>query len=314
VADGLDEVEPEPSAVTIGNFDGVHRGHQLLLHRTVEAATARDVRSVAVTFEPHPAAVLRPGSEPPTLGSLEERVELLLESGVDQVVILPFTRELSELTPQAFAETVLSERLRVTRVVVGTNFRFGKGAEGDVVSLVELGEVYGFDVEAVLVRELDGEPISSTAIRRALADGDVRSAARALGRPYGVRGEVVRGDGRGRTIGIPTANVGLPPERAIPAHGVYAGHARAGEVSWPCVTNVGVRPTFDAGDVPTVEAHLIDVADDLDLYGRPLAVTFEHRLRGEQRFDSVDELVARIQADVAEARIWLSGGPETGSP
>jgi len=304
----LDEVEPEPSVVTIGNFDGVHRGHQLLLGRTVNAALDRGVRSVAVTFDPHPAAVLRPGSEPPSLGSIEERTEQLLDVGVDLVVLLPFTRELSELEPQEFITHVLAERLRAVRVVVGSNFRFGRGATGDVVSLVELGEAHGFDVEAVAVRHLDGDPISSTGIREALARGDVEGAAAALGRPHQIRGEVVHGQGRGRTIGVPTANVMVAHGRQVPAHGVYAGHAVAGDQRWPCVTNVGVRPTFDAAGPVTVEAHLIGV-DDVSLYGQPLTVTFEHRLRGEQRFDSVDDLVARIHADIDQARQLLGAAP-----
>ena len=309
----LDDVEPEPSVVTIGNFDGVHRGHQLLLGRTVNAALDRGVRSVAVTFDPHPAAVLRPGSEPPSLGSIEERTEQLLDVGVDLVVLLPFTRELSELQPQEFITHVLAGRLRAVRVVVGSNFRFGRGATGDVVSLVELGETHGFDVEAVAVRDLDGEPISSTGIRDALARGDVEGAAAALGRPHQVRGEVVRGEGRGRTIGIPTANVAVPQGRQVPAHGVYAGHAIAGEQRWPCVTNVGVRPTFDAGSVPTVETHLIDTPE-VDLYGETLTVTFERRLRGEHRFDGVDQLVSQIRRDIDDARAWLDPSePDTGA-
>jgi riboflavin kinase / FMN adenylyltransferase len=305
VADGLDEVEPMPSVVTIGNFDGVHRGHQVLLHRVVDAALARRVRSVAVTFEPHPAAVLRPGSEPPTLGSVEERAQLLLDTGMDLVVVLPFTHELSELSPEGFVAHVLAERLTAVRVVVGTNFRFGHRAQGDVIVLTDLGSAYGFDVEAVAVRDLDGEPISSTMIRQALGVGEVAWAARALGRTYTLRGEVIRGDGRGRGIGVPTANLAVPEDRVVPAHGVYAGHAQVGDTLWPCVTNVGVRPTFGTENTPSVEAHLIDVEDDLDLYGRTMTIGFEHRLRGEQRFDSVDALVTRIRADIQEARTWL---------
>ncbi len=300
----LDEVTPAPSVVTIGNFDGVHRGHRTLLHRTVEAGLAREVRTVAVTFEPHPAAVLRPGSEPPRLTSPEERAELLLDAGIDLVVLLPFTRELAALEPAAFVRRVLADRLQATRVVVGTNFRFGRGASGDVTVLVEQGEHHGFDVEAVAVRDLDDAPISSTSIRDALGRGDVAWATSALGRPYQVRGEVVRGDGRGRSIGIPTANVAVTADRLVPPHGVYAGHASAGGERWRCVTNVGVRPTFDAGDVPTVEAHLLD-ADGVDLYGQPLSVTFEHHLRGERRFAGPDELVAQIHLDIEEARALL---------
>jgi riboflavin kinase / FMN adenylyltransferase len=310
----LDDVEPEPSVVTIGNFDGVHRGHRTLLHRTVDAALARGVRSIAVTFEPHPAAVLRPGSEPARLTSQEERAELLRDAGIDLVVLLPFTRELAALEPEAFIASVLAERLQATRVVVGTNFRFGRGAAGDVAVLVEEGDRHGFDVEAVAVRNLDEVAISSTSIRDALHRGDLAWASEALGRPYQLRGEVVRGDGRGRAIGIPTANLDVPAGRLVPPHGVYAGHASAGGTWWRCVTNVGVRPTFDVGDTPTVETHLID-AGDVDLYGQMLTVTFEHHLRGEQRFEGVEALIAQIRRDVDEARAWLDAHdarPEAG--
>ncbi len=310
VVRSLDDVEPDPSVVTIGNFDGVHRGHRTLLHRTVDAALDRGVRSVAITFDPHPAAVLRPGSEPPGLCSLDQRIERLIEAGVDLVVVLPFTQELSQLTPEHFVERVLVERLRASRVVVGTNFRFGHKAKGDVVALLTTGEYHGFDVEAVALRDLDGEPLSSSAIRSALYDGEVRWVTGALGRPYSLAGEVVAGDGRGQTIGIPTANIEVSPGRAVPGNGVYAGHATVGDRRWRCVTNIGVRPTFGADDTPTVEAHLLDVEGPLDLYGTVLDVTFEHRLRGEQRFNGVDELVAQIRADVDAARLQLVASDE----
>jgi riboflavin kinase/FMN adenylyltransferase len=301
----LEEVDPTPSVVTIGNFDGVHRGHRSLLHRTVDAALDRDVRAVVITFDPHPAAVLRPGSEPPTLCTLDQRIERLLDAGMDLVVVLPFTRELSELSPEAFVERVLVDRLQASRVVVGTNFRFGHQARGDVVSLLTAGEKHGFDVEAVALRDVDGEPLSSSAVRAALHDGEVRWVTGALGRPYSLGGEVVAGDGRGRTIGIPTANVDVAEGRVVPANGVYAGHATLGEQRWRCVTNIGIRPTFGIGDLPAVEVHLIDVEEPLDLYGEHLEVTFEHRLRSEQRFAGVDELVTQIRADIDAARLQL---------
>lgn len=305
VVRSLDQVDPGPSAVTIGNFDGVHRGHTGLVRRTVEIAAERGVRAVAITFDPHPTAVLRPGSEPPSLCSLEQRITRLLAAGLDLVVVLSFTRKLSELSPETFVERVLVDRLEATGVVVGTNFRFGHRAAGDVAALVTAGEAHGFDVEAVALRDLDGAPLSSTAIRAALYDGEIRWVAAALGRPYSLDGEVVAGDGRGRTIGVPTANVAVDPHRVIPANGVYAGHATHGQRRWRCVTNIGVRPTFDLGDAPTVETHLIDVEEPLDLYGEVLEVTFEHRLRAEQRFASVDDLVAQIRLDVESARLQL---------
>ena len=298
----VDDVEPGPSVVTIGSFDGVHRGHQTLVRRAVGAASERGVRSVAVTFEPHPSAVVRPGSEPPYLQTLEDRITSLYVAGIDRVLVLDFTPALAGLEPHEFLERVLVGRLAPLKVVVGTNFRFGHKAAGDVVVLAEGGEQHGYEVEAVTLLELDGEPISSSAIRDRLADGDVAWPARALGRPYEVVGEVVAGEGRGRTIGVPTANVAPVDGLLVPANGVYAGHARLGERSWPCVTNVGTRPTFDGRDV-TVEAHLLDVEEEL--YGQRLAVSFEHRLRGEQKFDGPDELVAQIRRDLDEARALL---------
>jgi riboflavin kinase / FMN adenylyltransferase len=298
----IDDIAPGPSVVTIGAFDGVHRGHQTLVRRAVDAARDRGVRSVAMTFDPHPAAVVRPGSEPPFLQTLEDRVTHLHAGGVDEVVVLEFTRELASLPPSDFLEELLVGRLAPVKVVVGTNFRFGHRAAGDVVALAEGGERHGYEVEAVTLLELDGEPISSSSIRERLAVGDVDWTARALGRPHEVVGEVVPGDGRGRTIGVPTANVAVPSGLLVPANGVYAGRARAGERSWACVTNVGTRPTFDGAGV-TVESHLLDVEEDL--YGRRLGVSFEHRLRGEQKFDGPEALVAQIHHDLDEARALL---------
>jgi riboflavin kinase / FMN adenylyltransferase len=298
----VDDVEPGPSVVTIGSFDGVHRGHQTLVRRAVDAASERGVRSVAVTFEPHPSAVVRPGSEPPYLQTLEDRITSLYVAGIDRVLVLDFTPALAALEPHEFLDRVLVGRLAPLKVVVGTNFRFGHKAAGDVVVLAEGGEQHGYEVEAVTLLELDGEPISSSSIRDRLADGDVAWPTRALGRPYEVVGEVVAGEGRGRTIGVPTANVAPVGGLLVPANGVYAGYARLGERSWPCVTNVGTRPTFDGRDV-TVESHLLDAEEEL--YGERLAVSFEHRLRGEQKFDGPDELVAQIRRDLDEARALL---------
>lgn len=304
VAHGLDEVAPEPSVVTIGNFDGVHRGHRVLLRRAVGTAAEREVRSVVVTFEPHPAAVLRPGTEPLRLQSLDERIETLAATGVDLVLVLPFTPELAASTPEAFIDRVLAGSLRAVRVVVGTNFRFGHRAAGDVVTLVEQGERAGFEVEAVTLLELGDQPLSSSVVRQHVADGDVVWAREAIGRPFSVRGTVVPGDGRGRTIGVPTANLDVPADRLVPGNGVYAGHARWDDRVVPAVTNIGVRPTFD-GTTRTVEVHLLDA--DEDLYGRVLTFDVEHRIRGEQRFEGPDQLVARIRQDIEDARSLLAG-------
>ncbi len=309
---GLDDIEPGASVVTVGNFDGVHLGHQLLLGRTVKAAVDRGVRSVAVTFDPHPTAVVRPGDQPLQLTTLDERIMRMSALGVDLVVVLPFTVEFSRLTPREFVEQVFVERLRAQRIVVGTNFRFGHRAAGDMVMLVEIGDELGFDVEAVALKRASGRQdaarygaeMSSSAIRAALAQGDVAFASHALGRDFSVRGRVVHGDGRGRTIGVPTANVAVASDVVLPADGVYAGIARWGDHRAPCVTNVGVRPTVTDTHERTVEAHLIDV--DVALYDTLIDVSFAHHLRPEQRFDGLDQLVAQIRADVSEARAWLS--------
>ncbi|MEX0706137.1 MAG: bifunctional riboflavin kinase/FAD synthetase [Nitriliruptoraceae bacterium] len=301
----LDEVEPAPSVVTIGNFDGVHRGHRLLLSRTVDGALDRGVRSVAVTFDPHPASIVRPDAVPLALCSLDERCRLLIDAGVDLVVIVAFTDALSRLTPAEFVEAVLVDRLRAGRVIIGSNFRFGHRAAGDVVTLVELGELHGFDVEAVAVRHDDDQPISSSAIRDALLGGDVSRAATALGRLPRLIGEVVAGDGRGRTIGVPTANVAISDGLVVPARGVYVALAHVDDVAVPAVVNVGVRPTVTDGVEQTVEVHVID--RDVDLYGQQLTVDLVDRIRGEQRFDSVDDLVAAIRADIDVARERLAG-------
>jgi len=303
IARGLDEVEVAPSVVTVGNFDGVHRGHRTLLRRATHAAADAGVRAVAVTFDPHPAAVLNPGNEPPRLQSLEDRIEALAATAVDVVLVIGFDRALADLSPAAFIERVLVERLQAVRVVVGANFRFGHRAAGDVVTLVEEGEHHGFATEAVTLIEHQGTTISSTSIRAAIVAGDLAWVTVALGRPYTLTGEVVRGDGRGRTIGVPTANLAVPPGLAIPADGVYAGRVELEGRLVEAVTNIGVRPTFGGGR-RSVECHLLDGSPDL--YGRALRVSFEHRLRGEQSFASPEALVTQIRADLAAARAWLA--------
>jgi len=319
------------SVVTIGNFDGVHRGHLALVDRTVALAAARGLPAVALTFDPHPAAVLRPDAVPEALQSVPERVAVLRAHGVDDVIVVPFDAALAARTAEEFVRGLLVDRLGAVVVVVGENFRFGAGATGDVRLLAALGEQHGFRVEAVTLVDVDGGPVSSSALRALLADGDVAAVARGLGRSFVLTGEVVRGEGRGRTIGVPTANVAVAPGRALPADGVYAcwawpgGAAPAGPRGdvvdvpgrVPAVVNVGWRPTFD-GTTRTVEAHLLLEGDPdgpdgpgrteaagPDLYGRPLTLAFMDRIRGEERFDGPEALVARIRQDVAAARALL---------
>ena len=292
------------SVVTIGNFDGVHRGHRTLIARTTAEATQRGARAVALTFDPHPAAVLRPDAVPAALQSLEERTALLRESGCDEVVVVPFDAAFAAQGPEEFIDRLLVDRLAAELVVVGTNFRFGRAAAGDVALLIALGEQRGFGVEAVGLVDLGDGPVSSSALRSQLAAGDVEVVARGLGRPFSLTGEVVHGEGRGRTIGIPTANVAVAEGRALPGDGVYACWAGSeGGGRTPAVVNVGWRPTF-AGTSRSVEAHLL-VDDGPDLYGQRLTLEFVARVRGEQRFEGSEALVARIHEDIRMARELL---------
>jgi riboflavin kinase/FMN adenylyltransferase len=305
--DGLAAVPAElgPTVVTVGMFDGVHRGHRVLLDRVAAEAAARGLPAGAVTFDRHPLEVLRPGSQPPLLTTLDRKVALLGEAGMDFVLVLAFTQELSMVTAEAFATGVLLDGLHARAVVVGENFRFGHKAAGDAALLAALGRPLGVEVVAVALRADGGEPLSSTRIRAELARGDVGAAARLLGRPYAVDGVVVEGDGRGgRLLGVPTANLAVAPGIAVPANGIYAGHLteETEGVRRPAATSVGVNPQFNTGF--RVEAHVLDF--DGDLYGRRVAVSFEHRLRGEAAFPSVEELIAQMREDIRQARRLLS--------
>ena len=293
---GLAEVPPGwgECVATIGEFDGVHRGHQRLVERAGEIARAANLPVVVITFDPHPDEVVRPGSHPPLLTTARRRAELLAQLGADAVLVLPFSLEFSRLSPDEFVRVVLSERLHAAVVVVGENFRFGHKAAGDVPLLARLGEKYDFTAEGVPLLVVDGVTISSTYIRECLAAGDVAAAAHVLGRPHRVEGIVVRGHMRGRGLGFPTANLETPPHTATPADGVYAGWLTSldldgSEISrWPAAISVGTNPTFGVGD-RTVEAYALD-RDDLDLYGAHAAIDFTARLRGTERFDSVEAL------------------------
>lgn len=291
-----------PSVVTVGNFDGVHLGHQHVIRRAREDADARAATLVVVTFDPHPFAVLRPEHAPVTLSSLDERVELMAGLGVDGVLVLPFTTEMAAWTPQEFVDRVLVNALHATAVVVGSNFRFGHRAAGDVAFLVEAGARQGFEVDGLA---LDGGPQvwSSTYVRACLAAGDVEGAAEALGRPFRVRGVVVEGDRRGRALGYPTANVPTRGLAAAPADGVYAGWLRRtdGGERLPAAISVGSNPTFAGDRERRVESYVLD-RDDLELYGVEVEVEFVSRLRGMERFDGVEALLAAMRDDVRRAR------------
>jgi len=296
---------------TIGVFDGVHRGHQRIIGRAEQIARAGNLPFVVITFDPHPDEVVRPGSHPPDLTSARRMAGLLAGLGADALCVLPFTVEFSRLSPDEFVRMVLSERLHAAAVVVGENFRFGHKAAGDVPLLVQLGEKYDFTAEGVPLLVDDGVTISSSYIRERLAVGDVAAAARALGRPHRVEGVVVRGHMRGRALGFPTANLETPPHTATPADGVYAGWLASLDLDgaetsrWPAAISVGTNPTFGAGD-RTVEAYALD-RDDLDLYGVHAAIDFAAWLRGTERFESVEALVAQMREDVIQARTLTAG-------
>jgi riboflavin kinase/FMN adenylyltransferase len=290
------------SVVTVGVFDGVHRGHQQLIGRAVERGRERGLPTVVVTFDPHPAELVRPGSHPARLTSLGRRADLVAELGVDAFCVLPFTVELSRTEPAEFAHEVLVERLHAADVVVGRNFTFGHRAAGDVALLTRLGDRFGFGVEGLDLITDDGITFSSTYIRACIDAGDVVAAAAALGRPHRIEGVVVHGDRRGRELGFPTANMASAPFTALPADGVYAGRFAIGDRLLPAAISVGTNPTF-SGRVRTVEAYVLDV--DEDFYGHEVAVDFEHRLRGQERFDDVDALVVQMHRDVEQTRELL---------
>src|SRR5580704_10197071 len=267
------------SVVTIGVFDGVHRGHQRIVARASEVASELGLPVVVVTFEPHPDEVVRPGSHPPFLCTARRQSVLLAGLGVDAVCVIEFTLDFSRLGPDEFVQTVLADRLHAARVVVGEDFRFGHKATGDVALLQQLGEKYDFTADGVPLLVSDAVTISSSYIRERLAAGDVTAAAEALGRPHRVEGVVVRGQQRGRALGFPTANLQTPPHTAIPADGIYAGWLSTlapdgrDERRWPAAISIGTNPTFGAGGDRTVEAYALD-RTDLDLYGVHAAIDF----------------------------------------
>ena len=301
---GLDALEPAPtgSAVTIGTFDGLHIGHRALVTRTLEAARG-GLGSTVLTWDRHPFSTLRPDRVPLLLSSQRRKIELIESAGVDVCAVLAFDRELSTWPPERFAAEVLATRLGARKVVVGDGWRFGHRAAGDVGLLRRLGEELNFEVDAVDLASAGGEVVSSTKVRAAVAAGDMDLAAGLLGRYFDIDGEVVQGDRRGTAIGYPTANLGVDPALVCPAMGVYAGKAFARGAWHPAAINVGVNPTFGGDPTTTpvqIEAYLLDF--DGDLYGTELRVEFWRRLRDELRFDSVDELVAKIAEDVQATR------------
>ena len=306
IARGLESVPPDarPSVVALGTFDGVHLGHRAILGTALARAREIGVEALACTFDPHPMEILQPDRAPRPITPFDERLALIGEAGIDTVVVLPFTRELSAVEPEAFVKDVLLERLHAREVVVGYNHRFGRGARGDARLLEGLAERFGFRAHVVPAMTVDGVAVSSSEIRAALQRGDVAGAARALGRPYAIAGPVTSGAGRGRTLGFPTANID-PDRPLLVPRGVYRGRVIVEGRPHAAVVNVGVRPTFDE-TVLAVEAHLLDFAGDL--YGRQVRLEFVDRVRDEMRFPSVEELKAQVMRDIATARAQSGGG------
>ncbi|MBP0461373.1 bifunctional riboflavin kinase/FAD synthetase [Streptomyces montanisoli] len=303
---GLEDIPQDwgRSVVTIGSYDGVHRGHQIIIGKAVERARELGVPSVVVTFDPHPSEVVRPGSHPPLLAPQHRRAELMADLGVDAVLILPFTAEFSKLSPADFIVKVLVDKLHARAVVEGPNFRFGHRAAGNVEVLAGLGSTYDYEVDVVDLRVTGeaggGRPFSSTLTRSLVAEGDVAGAREVLGRPHRVEGVVVRGAQRGRELGYPTANVATLPHSAIPADGVYAGWLTAAGERMPAAISVGTNPQFEGVD-RTVEAYAIDRVG-LDLYGLHVAVDFLAYVRGQEKFESIDALLEAMAGDVKRCR------------
>lgn len=308
-----------PSVVTIGNFDGVHRGHQQVLTQLLRTAEQHGARSVVVTFDPHPALVHRPDSAPELIMGLQDKLDALADAGVDAVLVMKYNLALAGMTPEEFVGTVLLDGLHAAHVVVGHDLRFGAGNSGDVGTMQELGKDLGFGVHVVNEFGAEGFPVhddggtdrrcSSTWVREALAEGDVETAAAVLGRPHRMRGEVVHGAARGRALGFPTANLDHGATGYVPADGIYAGWLIDGSgTRWPAAISVGSNPTFD-GVSRQVEAHVIDrpeeAVEDFNLYGQTVVVEFTARLRGMVAYRGPEALVEQMRLDVIQAHDLL---------
>ncbi len=284
------------SIAALGTFDGVHRGHQKVIKGAIDFAKKVGVASLAITFDPHPQQLIVPERGLKLLTTLQEREELFCELGVDGVVVIKFNKRLRKLSYESFVKKYLVEKLGVRRVFVGFDYAFGKGRKGDVHELKHLGRKHGFDVSVVPPVSADHQPIKSRMIREFVSRGDFAKAIRLLGHPYQVTGRVVKGSGRGRVLGFPTANLGLDPHKLIPAHGVYV--AAIGKKK--CVVNIGARPTFGT-DRTVVEVHILNF--NKNLRGKALKLTLIRRLRDEKQFSDVEELQRQIKKDIGKARL-----------
>lgn len=297
-------------AVAIGTFDGVHLGHREIIGSAMRIAQERDIASMAITFHPHPIAVLRPDLKTTTLTPIDLKCELIASLGVDELLVVPFTRAFARIRADRFVDMLASPPIAAEVVVVGDNFRFGHGGTGTTQMMRQYGRARGLEVLApALVTSSDGKPVSSTRVRRLVAEGRVHEVAELLARPHVVEGVVVHGEQRGRAMGMPTANVEPPVDAAVPGRGVYAGRASVAGGTWAAAINVGYAPTFQEGPErhpSRIEAFLLDY-DGPDLYDQPIRVGFLERLRDERRFDSPRELVAQVMQDVERTREVYAG-------
>jgi riboflavin kinase/FMN adenylyltransferase len=292
-----------PCAITIGNFDGAHLGHQRILHRVSALAREEGWKSAALTFDPHPAKLVAPTSAPRLLTTLDERARMILEQGIDEILILPFTPEIAALGPEDFVREILVDKLSARAVLVGANFHFGKRAAGDAGMLEELGERYSFETDIIVPVVWRKRVISSTEIRRAIEAGDISTACRMLGRPYALRGAVVPGEGRGSKQTVPTLNLDTRAE-VLPKNGVYVTRTRerGSAREWPSITNVGYRPTFD-GQTRTIETYLLAPLDAAP--PQEISVEFLRRVRDEHKFENAEALKAQILRDVNRAQTYF---------
>jgi riboflavin kinase/FMN adenylyltransferase len=292
-----------PCAITIGNFDGVHLGHRQILRRVAALAREEGWKSAVLTFDPHPAKLVAPASAPRLLTTLEERARIIVEQGIDEIMILPFTPEIAALGPEDFARDILVDKLKARAVLVGANFHFGKRAAGNAGTLEELGERYSFETDIIVPVVWRKRVISSSEIRRSIEAGDVSAACRMLGRPYAMRGVVVPGEGRGSKQTVPTLNLDSMAEM-LPKNGVYVTRTRESNSTreWPSITNVGYRPTFD-GHTRTIETYLLSPLDGAA--PQEIAVEFLRRVRDEQKFENAEALKAQILRDVQRAQTYF---------
>ncbi len=298
--ESLQDLQLDQSIVTIGSFDGVHAGHKAILTQVVKEARKKNIASVVITFYPHPAVILKRITSPFYLTTPEERARLLLDMGVDEVVTLEFTQKMSELLPEEFIEE-LNKHLGISQLWVGHDFALGRNRMGNHDRLREIGRQMGFPVRTATAVGLNDQLISSSAIRAALANGNIKDANNMLGRPFSVTGQVVRGDGRGKIIGVPTANLAVWKEQLLPLNGIYVGRTLLEGKIIPSVSNLGIRPTFEKDDVEArLEIHLLDFHQDL--YGKIIQFDFLKFLRPEKRFETVKELIDQIHLDINNTR------------